>query len=168
MIVRITRSQETIWNSLEFCPLKEARPTAKRSRRPSASPRPRAWRIDWSCSSGLVTSCSPGQVSSVKFFWSQTSAGEAQNSKKTPDIQDRSKKQLFLVQAFDVFVFQWFQMSLLRWPLVALEMGAGAHCARAGAVGRVDQRGGRVFGPPWLRSRSRLRRGWRAGEGDCR
>ena len=30
----------------------------------------------------------------------------------------------------------------LRWPLVALEMGADAHCVRSGTVDRVERRGG--------------------------
>ena len=46
-------------------------------------------------------------------------------------------------------------MSLLKWPHVALEMGAGAHCARTGTKGRVERRGGPVCGAPCPRSRSR-------------
>ena len=49
---------------------------------------------------------------------------------------------------FAVVVMGWLwdpvQMSLLRWLHVALEMGAGAHCARAGTKRRVERRGGPV------------------------
>ena len=59
-------------------------------------------------------------------------------------------------------------MSLLRWPHVALEMGAGAQCARTGTKRRVERRGGPVCGAPLPRLRSRssmlLRRG-RPGTG---
>ena len=34
----------------------------------------------------------------------------------------------------------------LRWPLVALDVGAGAHRARTGTVGRAGPRGGLVEG----------------------
>ena len=55
----------------------------------------------------------------------------------------------------------------LRWPLVALEVGAGAHCARTGTVGRARPRGGPVCGAPSPRSRTPETRVVSDGGGRC-
>ena len=50
----------------------------------------------------------------------------------------------------------------LRWPLVALDVGAGAHRARTGTVGRAGPRGGLVEGEGDGGNQSRCGRcGWR-------